>query len=463
MIRRRPLAAAISLTLLAGCAVGPDYQRPAADLPESHRAAPAAASGQASIAEQSWQAVFTDPPLQKLIAEALAAGPDALLGAARVREAEALAGVARAPLFPQAQLSLNTSPMARLPGEQYSSSFLGGLGISWEIDLWGRYRRGNEASRADLLASQESLHGLRASLVGSVAGYYYQLAALRETMAVTQRAADNQREVLRLVKRLSAAGISSAAEERQQESALGATEARIPALRRQIAETENALAVLLGRHPGTMSFETPPTLVIPNLAPPGLPSALLERRPDIRQAEASLVAANARVGEARALFFPSLSLTAIFGGVSTSLSDIVNGRAPAVASIGPGLLQPLFAGGRIYFNQEAALARLDQALIGYRKTILGALGEVANTLTALETSAESMDIQARRVESSREAMRLADLRFRAGTTSFLEVLDAQRQLLSAETDQAQSLLDRRTALIRLYLALGGGWERAASN
>jgi len=455
---RRPLAAAVSLTLLAGCAVGPDYQRPAADLPESYRAAPAAASGQASMAEQSWQAVFTDPPLQKLIAEALSAGPDALLGAARVREAEALAGIARAPLFPQAQLSLNTSPMARLPGDQYSSSFLGGVGISWEIDLWGRYRRGNEAARADLLSSQESLHGLRASLVGSVAGNYYQLAALRETMAVTQRAADNQREVLRLVKRLSAAGISTAAEERQQESALGATEARIPALRRQIAETENALAVLLGRHPGAMTFETPPTLVIPNLAPPGLPSALLERRPDIRQAEAGLVAANARVGEAKALFFPSLSLTAIFGGVSTSLSDIVNGRAPAVASIGPGLLQPLFAGGRIYFNQEAALARLDQALIGYRKTLLGALGEVANALTAFETSAEAMDIQARRVESSREAMRLADLRFRAGTTSFLEVLDAQRQLLSAETDQAQSLLDRRNALVRLYLALGGGWE-----
>lgn len=460
MMRRLPLAAAISAALLAGCAVGPDYQRPATDLPENFRNAPPAAD-QPSLAEQDWQSVFTDPPLQKLIEEALRAGPDALLAAARVREAEASAGIARAPIFPQASLSLNTSAIAREPGDQYTSTFLGGAGISWEIDLWGRYRRGSEAARADLLASVAAQRGMQASLIGSVAAYYYQLAALRETQAVTQTTAENQREVLRLVKRLSAAGVSSAAEERQQESALGATEARLPPLRRQIAETENALSILLGRHPGALRFETPPTLQVPNLAPPGLPSTLLERRPDIQQAEAKLVAANARVGEAKAMFFPSLSLTAIFGGVSTSLSDVLSGSAPVVASVGPGLLQPLFAGGKIYFNREAAQARLDQALISYQKTVLGALGEVADTLTAFETSAELMDIQASRVNASREAMRFANLRFLAGTTSFLEVLDAQRQLLAAETDQAQSLLERRNALIRLYLALGGGWKNHA--
>nr|MBL8409914.1 efflux transporter outer membrane subunit [Dechloromonas sp.] len=460
MNRFLSLTVALALGVLTGCAVGPDYQRPEEPLPAAFRAAPPETAGQPSIAELNWQAVFADPPLQALIAEALAAGPDALLAAAKMREAEAQAGIARAPLFPQAQLSLNTSATARVPGDQYTATYLGGAGISWEIDLWGRYRRANEAAQAEFLASQENLHGVRASLIGSVATYYYQLAALREIHTVTQRSADNQREVLRLVKRLSAAGISSAAEERQQESALGATEARLPALRRQIAEAENALSILLGRHPGAIVFETPSSLVIPNLAPPGLPAALLERRPDIRKAEAGLVAANARVGEAKALFFPSLSLTAIFGGVSTSLNDVLNGRAPAVASVGPGLLQPLFAGGRIYFNREAALARLEQALISYRKTILGALSEVADSLTAFETTAEAMDIQARRVESSREAMRLADLRFRAGTTSFLEVLDAQRQLLSAETDQAQSLFDRRSALVRLYIALGGGWPES---
>ena len=178
----------------------------------------------------------------------------------------------------------------------------------------------------------------------------------------------------------------------------------------------------------------------------------------VRRTAPYLKAANARVGEAKAMFFPSLSLTAIFGGVSTSLADVVHGRAPAVASIGPNLLQPLFAGGQIYFNREAAQARLDQAVINYRKTILNALGEVANGLVAYETSDALMETQARRVAASREAMRLADLRFRAGTTNFLEVLDTQRQLLAAETQEAQALLERRQALISIYLALGGGWQ-----
>jgi multidrug efflux system outer membrane protein len=462
MNRRAPFAALLLALLLAGCAVGPDYRRPEVDLPAGYRDGPADAATTPSLAELEWRAVFTDPPLQQLIEAALRAGPDALLALARIREAGAKAGVARAPLYPQLQLSLTTSPIARLPGDDFTASYLGGAGIAWEIDLWGRYRRASEAARADLLASEAAWQGVRASLVGSVAGYYYQLAALREIQAVTERSAENQREVLYLIKRQSQAGIVSAAEERQQESALASTEAALPTLKRQIAETENALAVLIGRHPAGLGVETPPTLAVPKEVPTGLPSALIERRPDIRQAEASLVAANARVGEAKALFFPSLSLTALFGGVSTSLSDLLTGSGSTVASLGPGLLQPLFAGGQLRFNEEAALARLDQALITYRKTILVALGEVADNLAAFETSAEAMAIQRRRVEAAREAMRLADLRFRAGTTSFLEVLDAQRQVLAAETDEVQSLLDRRNALIRLYLALGGGWQEGGT-
>lgn len=458
MTRRTPIAAMLACLFVTGCALGPDYQRPAIDLPEAHRGSSARATGEtASLARQNWRDVFTDLALQALIDEALTAGPDALLAAARLREAEALAGVSRAPLLPQASLSLNTSPTVRQPGERFTSSYLGGAGISWEIDLWGRYRRASEAAQAELLASDEARHGMQASLIASVARYYFQLATLHETLTVTERSAKNQAEVLRLIKRLSAAGISSAAEERQQESALATTEASLPPLRRQIAETENALAVLLGRAPGALRLESPPQLVLPGFIPPGLPSSLLEQRPDIRQAEARLMAANARVGEAKALFFPSLSLTAIFGGVSTSLADVVHGRAPAVASVGPNLLQPLFAGGQIYFNKQATEARLEQAVISYRKTVLNALGEVANGLVAYETSNDLMDIQARRVAASREAMRLADLRFRAGTTNFLEVLDAQRQLLAAETQEAQALLEKRLALVNVYLALGGGW------
>lgn len=460
MTRRLPLAAALIGLFAAGCAVGPDYQRPEVSLPEQHAAARAVAD-KASLADSNWREVFTDPQLQELIAEALAAGPDALLAAARLREAEALAGVSRAPLFPQASLSLNTSPTVRKAGEQLTSSFMGGAGISWEIDLWGRYRRASEAAQAELLANEAARDGMNASLVAQVARAYYQLAALHETLTITERSAHNQGEVLRLIKRLSAAGISSAAEERQQESALAATEASIPTLKRQIAETETAIALLLGRHPGSLRLAAPPKLELPGFIPPGLPSQLLEQRPDIRQAEARLVAANARVGEAKALYFPNLSLTAMFGGVSSSLSDVVYGRAPSVASVGPNLLMPLFAGGRIYFNKAAAEARLEQAVISYQKTIQNALGEVANGLVAYETSNELMEVQARRVTAAREAMRLADLRFRSGTTSFLEVLDAQRQLLAAETQDIQALLERRQALIAVYLALGGGWQSTA--
>lgn len=459
MILRPPIASLLACLVIAGCAVGPDYERPSVDLPDTFRGTSTDTSRKSpALAEQNWREVFTDPVLQSLIDEALKAGPDALLATARLREAEALAGVSRAPLFPQASISLNTSPTVRQSGKRFTASYLGGAGISWEIDLWGRYRRASEAAQAEMLASDEALHGMQASLIANIARYYFQLATLHETLVITERSGGNQAEVLRLIKRLSSAGISSAAEERQQESALATTEASIPPLRRQIAETENALAVLLGRPPGALRLPSPPQLILPALIPPGLPSSLLEQRPDIRQAEARLMAANARVGEAKALFFPSLSLTAIFGGVSTSLADVVHGRAPSVASIGPDLLQPIFAGGQIYFNKEAALARFEQAVITYRKTVLNALGEVADGLVAYETSNELIAIQARRITASREAMRLADLRFRAGTTNFLEVLDAQRQLLAAETQGAQALLERRLALVNVYLALGGGWQ-----
>lgn len=463
MTRLMPLPPLLLSLCMAGCALGPDYQRPELDVPAAHRHSSAPSDQAApSLSEQNWRTVFTDPALQSLITEALQAGPDALLAAARLDEAAALAGVSRAALLPQASLSLNTSPTPRQPGDNLTASFLGGAGISWEIDLWGRYRRASEAARAELLANAAARHAIHASLVANVARLYFQLATLHDTLLITERGARNQGEVLRLIRQLAAAGISSAAEERQQEAALATTEANLPQLKRQIAETENALALLLGRPPGALNLATPPQLALPGFIPPGLPSRLLNQRPDIRQAEARLIAANARVGEAKALFFPSLSLTAMFGGVSTSLADVLHGRAATVASLGPNVLQPLFAGGRLVFNQKAAEARLEQALIAYRKSVLTALGEVANGLVAYETSNALMDVQARRVNASREALRLAELRYRAGTTNFLEVLDAQRQLLAAETQEAQALLEKRLALINVYLALGGGWEEMTS-
>jgi multidrug efflux system outer membrane protein len=458
MMRRLPKAIALTFVLLGGCSFIPEFQRPDTALPESYRHASEQNAAGQSMGEQDWRDVFSDPQLQILIEEALASGNDALLAAARLREAEALVGVARAPLYPQGSLSLNTSPTARLPGDSFTSNFMGGAGISWEIDLWGRYRSASEAAKAEMLATAEGKHAVQSSLVSSVAGLYFQLAALNEIQTVTQRAVENHRSVLTLIKRLSAAGIATAAEERQQESALATIEVRLPQLRRQIAETENALSILLARNPGAFSFNAAVSLDLPEAVPAGLPSALLDRRPDIREAEDRMLAANARIGEAKALFFPSLSLTALYGGVSTRLVDLLNSQAADVASFGPDVMLPLFTGGRLTFNRDAAIARMEQAVISYRKTVLVAMGEVANALVAYETSLDALSLQTRRVETSRESLRLAELRFRSGTTSFLEVLEAQRQVLSAETDQVQTLLERRIALIKIYLVLGGGWK-----
>jgi multidrug efflux system outer membrane protein len=380
-----------------------------------------------------------------------------LLAAARVRESQAVAQAVRSGSLPQAGVVLNTSSTALKAGQDLSSTFVGGLNVSWELDIWGRYASASAAARADLMAREATRNAIQAALVANTASLYYQIDALRETLQVTEKAADNQREVLKLVHRLSNAGVSSAAEVRQQEAVVATTAARVPALRRQISEAENALSILVGRVPGTLRLSGPVSLTLPPLPPAGLPSALLERRPDLVQATAQMQAANAKVNEAKAQYFPSISLTGLFGGISTTLSDVLTGQASRVASLGPNILLPLYTGGALKGNEDAALARLDQAIISYRKAVLTALGDVSDSLMAYSSSAEVVDIQGQRVFSSREVERLAEMRFSAGTTSFVEVLDAQRQLLSAETDAVQSMLDRRLALVRLYLALGGGW------
>ena len=454
----RHLIAAACVLALAGCQVfnPSQYQKPDGQLPEVHRGA--TASSEPSFGTLGWQQVYTDAPLQQLINEALTAGPDALLAAARVREAQAIATAARAGTLPQVGLNLSTSPTAKRPGKDLTSTFLGGLAVSWDIDLWGRYANASAAARADLMATEASRHAVQASLVANTAALYYQLATLREVLEVTERAATNQREVLRIVSRMSAAGVSSAAEERQQESVLASTEARLPGLKRQISEVETALSILCGRVPGALRFDTPPTLTLPAALPTGLPSTLLERRPDLLQATAQLQAAHARVNVARAQYYPDISLTAVFGRVSTSLGDVLSGDGAKVASLGPSVVLPLYSGGALQGNEDAALARLDQALVNYRRTVLGALGEVSDSLVAYDSSAELIAVQARRVQATREALRLSDMRFRAGVIGFVDLLDAQRQVLAAETDAAQALLDRRLALGRVYLALGGGWD-----
>ncbi|OGR18780.1 MAG: hypothetical protein A2X81_04760 [Desulfobacterales bacterium GWB2_56_26] len=457
MRNRAPFSIVVLLLTLQSCALGPDYQRPNLDMPATFRNGKPGMSAD-SFGDLHWQSVYPDPTVQILIEEALTAAPDLLLAEARVREAEAAAGVVRADLFPQVGLSFTTTPTARPPGEHFAATYTGGVGINWAIDLWGRLRRADEAARASLMAEEETRRGVVTSLIADVAGRYYQLIAERDAYHVAMRTAANQRDALHLIIRLSDAGISSAAEVRQQEVALAETEASLPTLRRKIATSENSLSILLGRIPGAIPIETPSPPQLPEAIPPGLPSRLLERRPDLRAAEQQLVAANAKVGEAKALFFPDLSLTGFFGGVSSHAKEVLKGDAATITTLGADVLQPLFAGGLYVYNYHTALARLDEALLEYRKRVLAALAEVATALTDYLEAGELLAVQARRVFSARESLRLAEQRYRSGVISFIEVLDAQRQLFAAETEQVDSVFERRLALIRIYLALGGGWE-----
>ena len=450
---RAVLAAAVASALLAGCAVGDNYQRPALDLPAQFRTP--GASGE-SIGLADWRRVFADPTLHGRIEQALKSNLDLAVAEARVREAQAAVVIARSGGLPSVAAGLQTSPTARLPGDTLTSSFLAAGFLSWEIDLWGRVRRGTEAARADLAARDAARDGARVSIVAQTASRHFELAALRETRRATEASVNLQRESLRLMRRRNQAGIVSAAEVRQAEGQLAGTEARLPDIARQIAATENALSLLLAQPPAPVA-EGGGELPLPAALPVGLPSALLDRRPDLRQAEQQLIAANARVGEAKAQLLPALSITGAFGRISTELGELVGSGSASLASLGPNVTQTLYAGGALRANRDAAIARLDAALIGYRATALNALREVADAVEAYDRAGEQLARQSERVTAQREALRLADKRFAAGVVSFIEVLDAQRQLLAAETDFVNTRLARQLALVQVYRALGGGW------
>jgi multidrug efflux system outer membrane protein len=450
------LAQALLATALGGCAVGDDYQRPPVDAPAAYRGT--AAPGP-SLAASDWRTVFTDPAQQSLIEQALAGSLDLQLAEARIREAQAGVVIARSGALPNVAVALNTSPIARLPGDTLSSSFLLAGLLNWEIDLWGRIRRGTEAATGDLAAREAARDGAQVSLVAGVVGLHFDLAGLREVLARTEASAALQADSLRLMRRRNAAGIVSAAEVRQSEALLATTQALVPELQRQIVATENSLAVLLGRPPAALELPAP-RLELPPALPAGLPSELLERRPDLREAEQRLLAANARVGEAKAQMLPTLSLTGTLGLISTSLQDLLRDGA-TVASLGPNATQSLYAGGALGANRDAAIARLDQALLAYRSAVLNALREVSDALVAYQRSGEQLELEQVRVTAQRESLRLADKRFTAGVVSFIEVLDAQRGLLVAETDFVNARLARQRALVQVYRALGGGWQPVA--
>jgi multidrug efflux system outer membrane protein len=454
----------LSALLLAGCAIGPDYKRPPVALPGAFRGqspddVPPAAEG-ASLGDLQWWEVFQDPELRGLIGRALASNFDVRVAVGRVLEARAQGGVARADQFPQVsgtvsgqsfRISRNAFPVTPPPGKVTEDDFLMGGNFSFEIDLWGKLRRATEAARAQLLATEAARATVTSTLVSQVATAYFQLDISRRTL--TSRVAS-----LRLVKLRRDAGIASGLDVRQAEVLVNTAAAQIPDLERQIEQTENLINLLLGESPGSVSRGLAlDDQVVVAAVPAGLPSALLERRPDIRQAEQQLVAANANIGVAKALFFPQITLTAQGGQESAALARLFEGPS-GFWSFGGQLLQPLFQGGRIWFNYRATKARQEQAVAAYQQSVQSGFRDVSDALVGYRKTREFRVEQEALTRSLQEYSRLSTLRYRGGVASYLEVLDADTKLFSAELDLAKARRQELLAGVQLYRALGGGWQ-----
>ena len=448
--------------LLAGCMVGPDYQRPAVDAPGAYRFEDRDAR---DLVNTVWWEQFKDPVLNELIRTALADNRDVRIAAARVEEFFGRYGVTRSQLFPQAgvqgqagsqRISTSTSPPLAPGTPNTFDTYMLDLGVSWEIDVWGRLRRSTEAARADLLATEQGRLTVVLSLVSAVATSYVTIVDLDRQLEIAKSTAKSRGEFYRIFKLRFDGGVVSEVEMSQARSDYELALASIPPLEKQIAQQENALSVLLGRYPGPIARgRTLDKLALPQV-PAGLPSELLERRPDLRQAEQVLISANARIGVAKAAYYPSISLTAFLGTASSALSNLFSGPAKTWSYAG-NLSLPIFTGGALGGQLFAAEAQREQALQLYQKAIQTAFQEVSDSLIDKAKTREQLAAQARQVDALRNYARLARLRYDNGYTSYLEVTDAETKLFNAELQYTQAQGQLYFALINLYKALGGGW------
>jgi outer membrane protein, multidrug efflux system len=459
-------ATLLAATLLAGCAAGPDYERPSVVVPERWRI-----EGQQAvdIANPRWWEQFNDPALDRLIVTALRENQDLLIAAARVDQFIGQLTATRSQLYPQFGYSLDASsnrssqvgqpPLA--PGaDPYYTLYQGVLSAGWQIDLFGRVRRQSEAAQAQVYASEQGRRGVILTLVTSVASSYIGLRALDRQLEIARDTAQNYAGTQRIFELRYKGGVVSEVELRQVESQYQQALAAIPSLELQVASLENLLSVLLGRNAGPIPRgRTIDQLVAPAI-PGDLPSSLLERRPDILQAEQAMVAANANIGVARSLYFPSLSLTGLLGSVSTALGDFLTGPATA-ASLAAGLSGPLFTFGAISGQVDTAEAAQREALAVYQRTILNALRETNDALLGSVKKREEAEAQAKRVAALRDYARLSRVRFDNGYAGYLEVLYAENELFGAELTAVRSQAERYTQIVNLYQAVGGGWVDAA--
>ena len=456
---RRAAAWTLALIVAAGCAVGPNYKRPPVAVPDVFY--PETAAEAASLADQPWWEVFADDSLKALIDEALRNNYDVRTAAWRVEEFRARAGIARSEFFPQIQYQGQWSRSRQsefvLPGSTPVNLYDVNLGLSWEIDLWGRIRRLSEAALAQYLSTREARLGVLLSVVSEVAQAYFELRELDAQLEIARRTTEAFQGTYDLFNRQLVGGVASQLEVSRAEAALGTAAAAIPNLERQIVAQENLLCFLLGRNPGPIPRGQSLTdQVLPPEVPAGLPSTLLERRPDLRQAEQQLVSANANVGAAMASFFPTITLTGAFGGISPEISDVF--QVGRMWSIAAGLAGPLFQGLRLKNQYDVNVAQWEQAKVQYESAVTNAFGEVSTALVAHQKLAEVETQQARSVAAYLEAVRLSGIRYLAGLSSYVEVLDSQQQLFPAENALAQARFSRLSNFVQLYKALGGGWN-----
>jgi multidrug efflux system outer membrane protein len=462
---RRLLPVLLAALLLQGCLVGPRYKRPAVPAPPNFRDLPGPAEAE-SIADLPWWEVFQDETLRGLIRESIVHNYDMRVAAARIEEARAQAGIARSFLYPQvaAAGSVSGGKASRLSDppqvvdDRAFHNFNAGFTLSWELDVFGRIRREKEAATARFVATQEERRGVLITLVGDVAATYFQLRELDLEMEITRRTLESNDETVAFYRHRVEGGVSNQLELDQAIANRSRTAALIPDLERRIAITENALSLLLGRSPGAIprgvaltAQHTPPRI------PAGMPASLLERRPDVARAEQLLVASNADVGAAKALFFPSISLTGFLGSMTKDLRNLADPGA-SIWALSGGFVQPIFQGGRIKHNYEAAKARFDQSMAVYEKSAQNGYREVSDSLVSIDKFEKVRAEQEVGVEALQDASRLSRLRYETGLANYLEILIADQQLLDQELLLARTRGDQLRAFVDLYRALGGGWQ-----
>jgi NodT family efflux transporter outer membrane factor (OMF) lipoprotein len=458
----------VGALFITGCAVGPNYHRPAVQSPAQFRGAPDVPATAPSLADTKWFDLFHDDKLTDLVGVALAQNYDLRIASARVLEARAQLGITRSQIFPTVNGTASYNWIR--PSSVGSSTFIpkgtnlsagyhqAGFTLGWELDVWGRIRRLTEAARAQYFATEEGRRAVVTTLVADVSTNYFDLREEDLELAIANRALEDARNGLRLTTLRQQGGMATALDVRQAEQFLYTATSQIAATQRQIEQSENLLSLLLARNPqGVPRGKTLDDLTAPPEIPAGMPSALLERRPDIRQAEQYLIAANANIGAAKALYFPQIDLTGLLGAQSRALTALFTGPARDW-SFSPGLTVPIFNAGRVRNGVRLTEAQKQEAVANYEKAIQTSFREVSDSLVGYRRTAEQRAQQELFVQALRDSVRLSNIRYKGGLDSYLPVLDADRNLFQGELELARLKRDELVSVVNLYRALGGGWQ-----